>query len=167
MSTDPFASAPAEDEAQVEAPAESVFDAPPADAPKKAAPKKAAAKSVSTDEGKVTVTLKGGSGFDAPWIVIHANSVEEADESFDSNLASLMAKVQKAGQHFVSLAPDKPKSAPSGGGSSAPRGAVEAPAGTPAAPGPDWTYKTGVGKTGKTWKAWMPPRGSDASPVWL
>lgn len=151
--TDPFA-----DEAQ----GETVLDAPPVEAPKKRPAAKAAA---PTDEGKVVVTLKGGSGFDAPWIVIHATSVDDAYEQFDGKLAELMTKVQAAGKHFAGLAPAKSGGSPSP--SAPPRGAVEPPAGTPPAPGPDWQYKTGVGKNGKTWKAWMPPRDSDESPVWL
>ena len=135
------------------------------EAPKKAAPKKAAPKSAE-DGGKLTVTLKGGAGFDAPWIVIHATDVDDALDLFGdpANLATLMERVQSAGKFFTGLAPAK--AAPAAGGAPA-RPGNEAPAGVAAAPGPDWTYKTGVGKNGKTWRAWMPPRGSDASPVWL
>jgi hypothetical protein len=118
-------------------------------------------------EGKLVVTLKGGAGFDAPWIVYHAASVDDALGLFvneSSKLATLMEKVQGAGKFFGGLAPTKP--ANSSGGAPARPGA-EAPPGTPEAPGPDWTYKTGVGKNGKTWKAWMPPRGSSENPVWL
>ena len=135
-------------------------------APKKAAAKKPAVKAEPDGDGKLTVTLKGGAGFDAPWIVVHASSVDDALDLFQGDaakLASLMDRVQSAGKHFTGLAPAKPAS--SGGAPARPGN--EAPEGTPEAPGPDWTYKTGVGKNGKTWKAWMPPRGSDASPVWL
>lgn len=155
---DPFAT----DEAEAQ---ETVLDAPPAEAPKKIGAVKVDVVPNVVTEGKVVVTLKGGSGFDAPWIVIHAASVEDANSQLNNELMELMGRVQKAGQFFSGQAPAK-----SSGGSSAgapPRGAVEAPAGTPPAPGPDWQYKTGVGKNGKTWKAWMPPRDSDASPVWL
>lgn len=141
-------------------------DTPPA--VKKAAPKKVAVKADPEGEGKLTVTLKGGAGFDAPWIVVHAANVDDALDLFQgdaSKLASLMDRVQSAGKHFTGLAPAKP----AGGSGGAPaRPGAEAPAGTPEAPGPDWTFKTGVNaNTGKTWKAWMPPRGSDAKPVWL
>jgi hypothetical protein len=136
--------------------------------PKKVAAKKAAPKADPDSEGKLTVTLKGGAGFDAPWIVVHAAGVDDALELFQGDatkLASLMDRVQAAGKHFTGLAPAKPAGGGSGGAPARP--GAEAPAGTPEAPGPDWTYKTGVGKTGKTWKAWMPPRGSDEQPVWL
>ena len=172
---DPFASAPADDEAQ--APTLTVVDdtpfaEPPAEAAKKAPAKKVAPKITTTkenqlSEGKITVTLKGGPGFDSPWIVIHATDAEDALGVFNegaSTLAALMEKVQNAGRFFTGLAPAK-----AAGGAGAPaRPGAEAPAGVAAAPGPDWTYKTGVNaKTGKTWKAWMPPRGSDDAPVWL
>lgn len=129
---------------------------------------KATPKAVLTSdaEGKLVVTLKGGAGFDAPWLVYHATSVDDALGLFTDpgKLANLMEKVQSASKFFVGLNPAKPK-ANSGGAPARPGN--EAPAGTPEAPGPGWTYKTGVGKNGKTWKAWMPPRGSDESPVWL
>lgn len=142
------------------------FAEPPAEAPKKAPAKKAAPKvDAVTSDGKLTVTLKGGAGFDAPWIVIHAADVDDALDTFadSAKLAALMEKVQSAGKFFTGLAPAK--AAASGGAPARP--GAEAPAGTPEAPGPDWTFKTGIGKNGKTWKAWMPPRGSDAQPVWL
>jgi hypothetical protein len=152
---DPFENAP------VDA-AEEPFEQP---ASKKAPARKAAA--TSTSEGKLTLTLKGGAGFDSPWIVIHAADVDDALDQVSgdnaSKLAKLMDETRKAANHFAGSAPAKAAAA----GRPAPQAAGEAPAGTPEAPGPDWVYKTGVGKTGKTWKAWMPPRGSSESPVWL
>ena len=154
---DPFENIPADEDGDNLVPFEE-----PAPAPKKVT-KKATPK--PEPEGKVTVTLKGGAGFDAPWIVIHANDIPDAYEQFSGDygalLVELMTKVQKAGTHFSSLGkPAAPRS-------NAPQVAAEAPEGTPEAPGPDWTYKTGIGKNGKPWKAWMPPRGSDAQPVWI
>jgi len=189
---DPFASAPA-DEAQAtpepEAPAETVFDTPPAEAPpapaapaKKAPAKKAAAKAAPApvqvgSDGKVVLTLKGGTGFDAPWIVIHATDLQDAHEQISGEngalLAQIMERTQIAAQHFAKL----------GGGSSAPAqrpqrqaapaAAQQPPAGSPAAPGPDWVYKTGVSKSGpnagQTWQAWMPPQHLKdvEKPVWF
>ncbi|AOQ27976.1 ribonucleoside reductase class II [Mycobacterium phage Mundrea] len=179
---DPFASAPATDEAQAAPePQESAFDAPPPEAPKKAPAKKAAAKKAAPavvevgSDGKHVVTLKGGAGFDAPWYVIHASGLDEVEELFAgedaARLAAVMERIQTAAKHFVSLGPAKAAGGNGGGGgggrSNAPRGAQEPPAGTPPAPGPDWTYKSGTGKNGKPWSAWMPPRGSDEKPVWL
>jgi len=181
---DPFAAAPA-DEAQA-APAEpaqeSVFDAPPAEAPAKAPAKKAPAKkaAVTVDvkpnilpasEGKVVLTFKGGSGFDAPWVVIHANDLQDAYESVSGEnaalLAALMERVQIAGQHFSKLGGGKPaQAAPAR--QAAPKPAQEPPAGAPAKPGEGWEFRTGVSKsTGKPWQAWMPPRGSQDKPVFF
>jgi hypothetical protein len=57
----------------------------------------------SNDEQKITITLKGTAGSDAPWIEVHAGSFDEALDMFqgDANgLASLMDRVQSAGKHF-------------------------------------------------------------------
>lgn len=135
--------------------------------PKKAAAKKAAPKKVeqSSDREGVTVTLKGGAGFDAPWIVIHASDINDAYEQLSGDNASVLAKLmdrtRHAASHFTSLGGGQAPAAP------AARPGQEPPAGVGEAPGPDWTFKSGVGKNGKTWKAWMPPRGSSESPVWL
>ena len=131
-------------------------------------PAKAASRATFTSdsEGKLVVTMKGGAGFDAPWLVYHATSVDDALGVFQNDsakLVTLMEKVQSASKFFGGLAPAKP----SAGGGAPARPGNEAPAGVAEAPGPDWTYKTGVGKNGKTWKAWMPPRGSNENPVWL
>ncbi|AWY03580.1 hypothetical protein SEA_HOOKMOUNT_49 [Mycobacterium phage Hookmount] len=187
---DPFANAPETTEApEAEAQEESVFDAPPPEAPKKAPAKKAAAKKaepsvtnvIASDEGKVVLTFKGGTGFDAPWIVIHATDLDDALAQVTgenaSTLGALFERVQNAGQHFSGLGP-KPANGGNGGGSggggggqrrsNAPRQAQEPPADAPPAPGPDWTYKSGKKKNGNgTWQAWMPPRGSNEDPVWF
>ncbi|AHY27114.1 hypothetical protein PBI_PHANTASTIC_51 [Mycobacterium phage Phantastic] len=188
---DPFANAPVETEApEAEAQEESVFDAPPPEAPKKAPAKKAAPKKaepkvtnvVAASEGKVVLTFKGGTGFDAPWIVIHANDLDDAlDQVTGDNAATLGAlfeRVQNAGQHFAGLGNSSGQSngggnrgGGNGGGqrrSNAPREAQQPPADAPPAPGPDWVYKSGKKKNGNgTWQAWMPPRGSNEDPVWF
>jgi hypothetical protein len=111
-------------------------------------------------ESKIVMTFKEGAGFDSSWTVVHAGSVEEADAILDDKFAALLTKQKKVAAFYRGS--DAPQTR------SAPAQATEAPSGTPAAPGPDWVYKTGVNaKTGKTWKAWMPPRGSTENPVWL
>ena len=158
---DPFADVTDTAAAEVE---DQGFDAPPPEAPKKAA-KKAAPKPVVAPEGdgKVTITLKGGAGFDAPWIVIHATDIADAYEQLSGDYAAilveLMGKVKKAGTFF------------SGGNGAAPRPAApaqaqEAPAGAPECP-PGWTYRSGVGKTGKPYKGYFPPRGDDTKPIFF
>lgn len=121
--------------------------------------------------GKADITLKGGAGYDVPWIPLGFPSIDAAhaaltDPETQRKLAELMDVVAKANALFNSkVAAVQPPKGNKGGAPARP--GAEAPAGTPEAPGPGWTYKTGVGKNGKTWKAWMPPRGSDESPVWL
>ena len=166
---DPFASAPVQDEAQTAQPADqgSVWDSPPAEAPK------AVVQNVVQKDGKVVLTFKGGSGFEAPWIVIHATDLEDAlDQVSDEALADLMGRVQRAGQAFASQGPAKSQGGGNNRGtwqkrSNAPAQAQQPPAGSPAAPGPDWTYKSGAKKSGGTWQAWMPPQGSQEDPVWF
>lgn len=176
---DPFASAPA-DEAQV---SEATFNPPPAPPePAPAQDKKAPAKkaSVTVDvkpsilpagEGKVVLTFKGGTGFDAPWIVVHATDLQDAYDQVSGDsaktLAALMERTQQAGAHFAGLSPAGSKGAGSAQRQPAPQPAQQPPAGSPPSPGPDWTYKSGVSKMGKTWQAWMPPRGSNDKPVFF
>ena len=167
---DPFASAPAADEAQnTPAPATepSPFDAPPADVPTpQEAPISTApvARPVATADGKVVLTFKGGLGFDAPWIVIHAADLQDAADQVSGSNASLladtMAKVQSAGAHFASLAPNKPAAtAPAGGGGRAPQQAQQAPGGqSKTCAHGEMQFRSGVSaKTGKAWKAFFCP----------
>lgn len=173
---DPFASAPAADEAQTttpepEAPQESPFDNPPADAPE--APKEApitdkpAPRPVPTGDGKVVLTFKGGSGYDAPWIVIHAADLDDAAAQIEgenaNTLAKIMEKVQRAGQHFSGLAPAKASTG--GGGNSGGSGRQAPPQGAQEAPGGEKRYcshgemqfKSGTSKQGKPWKGFFCP----------
>lgn len=140
--------------------ADSVFDEPPAEAPKKAAPKKAAAaKPVSEREG-VTITLKGGAGFDAPWIVIHASGLEDAYEQVSGDNAALLAKVMErtkaAAGHFTGKGAEA-------GVKPAPQ---QPPANAPECP-PGWEFKSGVSKAGKPYKGFFPPRGDDSKPIFF
>ncbi|AJD82468.1 hypothetical protein SHEEN_50 [Mycobacterium phage Sheen] len=174
MSYDPFAST--EDEAQAAAPAEK-------------APAKKAIGEVTVDvkpnlvgfpsEGKVVLTLKGGAGFDDPWIVIHANDLQDANDQVSGENADLlvdtMTKLQAAAKKFVELGGGK-KSVSSGGNGgggqrgrgNAPRQAQEPPADAPPKPGEGWVYKSGTSARGP-WQAWMPPQHlkDTEKPVWF
>ena len=164
---DPFADAPEADEAveeqieETEAPEEPT---PAKKAPaKKAAPKKKEAITVDVkpnlvagDDGKHVVTLKGGSGFDAPWYVIHASGLDELEQLFSEDagrLAALMERIQKAGAHFSGLGGSKPS-----GGSpqrgQAPQPAQEAPGGEERfCQHGKMTFRSGVSKkTGKPYE---------------
>lgn len=135
---------------------------------------------IQNTENGVSLTYKGGAGFDAPWIVIRSETVEGAlEQASNPALKELMEVVQLGGQHFAGLA--KPTTASNG---RAPRqgqppastsveitdadwskieqrfGSREIPAG--------WESRSGVSKnTGKPWRAIMPPRGSDEKPLFL
>lgn len=167
---DPFGAAPAPaqpepqyqpDEAQTETQG-SPWDSPP---PEAAKPAPAPRPVVAGSDGKVVLTFKGGSGFDAPWIVVHATDLDDALGYLDADNApkfmDLMTRVQNAGQHFAALGGSAPK-APSGGGqqrphSNAPQAAQEAPNGEKrwCAHG-EMLFKTDVSKkTGKPYSGWF------------
>lgn len=139
------------------------------EAPKKPPAKKAAAKAVGSDEGKIVLTFKEGSGFDSSWTVVHANNVEEANGILsDPAFKELLDRSKKVAGYYRGGAASGGARPAGGGSGGAPAGAQQPPSGAPAAPGPDWQYKTGLKKDGNgTWQAWMPPRGSDAKPVWF
>src|SRR5690554_2017518 len=55
----------------------------------------------ANNNAKLTVTLKGGAGYDAPWIVIYADDAADAlTQLRDPNIVELMDVVKKAGAHF-------------------------------------------------------------------
>lgn len=119
---------------------------------------------------KLTVTLKGGSGFDAPWIVLHGDTAAELLEQLnDEALKALIEQTSAVGKFFADKGPQAQGNRGGGGGgrSGAPQGAQQPPAGAPEAPGPDWVFKSGTSKAGKPWKAWMPPQGSDEKPLFF
>lgn len=67
---------------------------------------------VAAPEGKVTVTLKGGTGFNAPWVVIHGSTVSDAlGQLSEEDLPSLLEKAQKASKFFADKA-EAPTPAP-------------------------------------------------------
>jgi hypothetical protein len=56
---------------------------------------------VQNTEGKLTVTLKGGAGFDAPWIVLHAEDAQDAlDQLNDKALGALIARTKEVATFF-------------------------------------------------------------------
>lgn len=123
-------------------------------------------------EGKVVLTFKGGTGFEAPWIVIHAADLEDAHRQVTEEaalLASLMDRVQKAGSHFAASGPvNTGRGGNTGSPSSPPQGATSAPAWAPAPHQPDAVYKTGVSAaSGKVWHAWMSPQKGGYEPLFF
>lgn len=115
---------------------------------------------------KIVTTLKGGSGFDAPWIVVHADNTEEAVAILRGGATEELLKATKevSDKFNGGQAPAQQRQAPRTqgmpAGADAPR-----PSDPPMPEG--WTYKTGVNKNGKAYRAYFPPRGSQESPQWL
>lgn len=84
-----------------------------------------------TEDGKVVVTLKGGRDYDAPWIVIHAADVEDANVQLsDPELKPLIEQTAKVAKFFAKT---NGGGQPQGGGqqqsNGKPAGAEEAPGG--------------------------------------
>lgn len=119
-----------------------------------------------TTTAKITSTYKGGTGFDAPWIVIHSDTLEDAlEQAKNPVLKELMEATQAGGQHFAGMG----KSAPAAGGndrSGQPQASQTAPAGSPDCP-PGWEYKSGISKAGKPYKGYFPPRGDESKPIFF
>lgn len=116
---------------------------------------------------KIVTTLKGGSGFDAPWIVIHADDAAEAVAVLRGDSIEELLKATKevsdkfnGGQAPAQQRQAAPRTQGMPAGADAPR-----PSDPPMPEG--WTYKTGVNKNGKAYRAYFPPRGSQESPHWL
>lgn len=130
---DPFDSAPADSEATIEAPKPVV---------------------AASDEGKVVLTFKGGRDFDAPWIVIHATSLEDAYEQLTVKgelLGKVMERTHSAGRHFSG---SKPAPAPLVyQAQAAPQAAQSAPGGENRfCEHGEMVFKSGVSKAGKPYK---------------
>jgi len=139
---DPFApsSTPSDEDVPVE---ETAPEPEPAPAPKKkAAPKRAApAPSLEERDGKWVITLKGGAGFEAPWLVGHLSSLQEVNDALSGPNAELLVdtfeKLQKASAKLQEFGPTKAAPPRGGGGGGQAR---QAPAGARQAPGGETRY---------------------------
>lgn len=125
---------------------------------------------------KLTVTLKGGAGYDAPWIVIYADDAADAlTQLRDPNIVELMDVVKKAGAHFSSG--EAPKAA-----SQKPQQAAQLRPGQPQGSTQpsngesrycthgEMTYREGVSKAGKPYRAFFCPsrdRNDQCAPQWV
>lgn len=110
-------------------------------------------------DGKISITLKGGKGYDAPWIVVSGDTVAEVEQSMLELGESRLIELTNLGSKALVGAVGE-SAAPQGGGS---QPVSDRPAGV----GADWTLREGTGKNGKSWKGWFPPRGSTEKPVWV
>lgn len=121
--------------------------------------KESAMAEVTENKSKLSLTLKGGTGFDAPWVVIYPDSVEEGLEILADRdgLKELLEQVQNTAAFFISKAPAKPAAAAGGGGGNARQAAQEAPGGeSRTCQHGSMTFKSGF-KNGKTWKGFFCP----------
>lgn len=155
MAVDPFADVEAEDEITV--PDEAT------ESPWESTDKKEKVVVAGSNEGKVVATFKGGSGYDAPWVVVHADDVQDALSQISGDNAALFKQLldetAKVGKYFSGTGGGKP----SGGGQSQqrgkPAGASEAPDGKPRyCDHGEMVFKSGIGKSnGKPWRAFFCP----------
>ena len=132
----------------------------------------------NNSNSKITATLKGGAGFDAPWIVIHGDTPDEVQAILDDeNLKGLLDKTQAVAKYFAgqgtpAQATRAPKPGQPSGSTSVELndqdwGKIEQRFGSREIPG-GWDLRSGIGKSnGKPWRAVMPPRGSDDKPLFL
>nr|DAF25448.1 MAG TPA: hypothetical protein [Caudoviricetes sp.] len=111
-------------------------------------------------DGKISITLKGGKGYDAPWIVVSGDTVAEVEQSMLELGESRLIELTKLGSEALIGAVGEVTSS---GGGSQPAGGGNRPPGV----GADWTLREGTGKNGKPWKGWFPPRGSTEKPIWV
>lgn len=82
---------------------------------------------------KVRVTLKGGTGYDAPWVTIDGVSIQDAlDQLTGENatvVAELVKRVAQVGAVFAGTGNSKPAAGNGGGQLGKPAGATQAPSG--------------------------------------
>lgn len=124
----------------------------------------------------LTVTLKAGTGYDAPWLVFHANSVEEALESLQHDqLDELMDLTARKGKELAkafggSTGYSKPAGSTSSGYKKpAAKQAVSEPDEAPECDHGERNWVTGRSAKGP-WYAWMCPADkndrSKCDPMW-
>lgn len=88
----------------------------------------------NTSDGKIVVTLKAGRDYDAPWIVIHGDSVRDVLKHYnDKEFAELMARTRDAARYFstANLSAKTPKKSTKPAKPGMPEGADVNPKGKP------------------------------------
>lgn len=126
--------------------------------------KETSSMTTADSQDKIVVTLKGGSGYDAPWIVIHADTVEQATDILKDEAAKdLIDQTKKVAGYFSA------GSGKSSGGKQSkgkPYAASQAPNGQ--TPPEGYVFKSGVSQKGKPWQAFMPiEKNSGLEVIWL
>lgn len=180
MTNDPFANDPWGDQLTVAEPPHNPDDR--TDGSDEQNQKGAPTLTISTpdvdDSREVSVTLKAGAGYDAPWIVFRASSAGEVasmmrDAFSDAQLhevvlraAQLFRMPQPAPQAAPQAAPPQPQQN-SGGWQSAPQNSTPPGMDAPTCPHGPRIYKSGTSARGN-WSAWFCPAGreSGCKPMW-
>lgn len=111
---------------------------------------------VAQNEGKIVVTLKGGAGYDAPWIVVHANDSQDAlNQLRDDVLKELITRTKEVATYF-SGGNARPAQAQQQTQQGPPQGATEAPGGEKryCAHG-EMRFKSDISKAGKPYKGFF------------
>lgn len=118
----------------------------------------------SSADSKVVVTMKGGAGFEQPWIVVHADDAADARATIEGpEMEALIEAVRGTATKFSGSAP---AAAPAKTSNGQPTASQQAPNGQ--TPPPGYMFKSGMGKNGKPWSAFMPiDRNSGLDPIWL
>jgi hypothetical protein len=132
-----------------------------------------------SDRDRVTVTMKGGRDFDAPWIVLHAKDVDEANRLLDdTEQYGLVSKVIANSKRFAEFyGPSRASGSSSSGparasGYNQPQNYVQAPSGAPTASCPQHgsplVYNAPFSSGGKQISGRMacPERGCRAITFW-
>jgi hypothetical protein len=172
---DPFApdqdNVPDGDEAQTEMPPPWEVDDNETEVKNTETEKKAKVVTVGS-EGKIVSTFKGGRDYDAPWVVVHADSVSESLSVInDTEFAELLTRVQAAAQYFAGQAPTNPNSVgqnSSQNGSQPrtqgkPAAATEGPWGTQSCKHGTKVFRSGQGDDGNVWQGYFCPAPRNSS----
>ena len=120
---------------------------------------------------KIVTTYKEGSSYDSSWVVVHANSLEEAKGLLTQEFADYLKEVKKVASFF--RGGSTPAAAPAAGvRQSAPQPAQEAPGGeSRSCSHGQMKFMSGFAKaSGKPYKGFFcpsPDRGSQCKPVFL
>ena len=122
---------------------------------------------VGADDGEqIRITLKGGSGYDAPWITVDFPSIDVAYEKLSDTarkdrLMELFAITGGASSKFIETSGGYKPVAPSAA-SRAPQGAQSAPGGeTRQCVHGEMVFKSGVSKAGNPYKMFACPAPRD------
>jgi hypothetical protein len=138
---------------------------------------KTAVEAEADDGTGISITLKGGPGFEVPWVVARYPNVEAAfedltDEVVQEQLKGLFDAVADASAMLITKVSAKAPAKPAGqaGGGSRPQTASASPSGeTRDCRHGQMTWKSGVSKKGNTYAGWFCPsrdRNDQCDTVW-